>query len=509
LLHDAIAVGSEPTSSAPDVTRAPERGPVGRAVHSGWLWAGLFAAASGLWRIGRPEMWQDELVTLDVAARPWRHITHLLASVDAVHGAYYLFMHGWMMAFGESPTAVRTPSALAMAGAAAGVALIGRRLFGDTAGLLGGLLFTLIPAVTRFAQEARSYAFVTLAATLATLMLLRAVERSTFLRWAGYALCITAVTCLNTVALGLLAGHLVGLVLLSEDRRDWRGYLRFAIAVLAGLLPASGVIYLGSHQASRQVLWIPHDPPWVVWSRTFGSAWVAGVVTALALLACLRYRRRAAVGLAMAVAPLVLIGLGSLGQLSYFFSKYLLFDLTLWAVLAGAGLTAVRWRSVSVAGLALVAALAVPGQLAMRADLSHSWYTYPGPRPRAPLAYSTTAKMIADGYRPGDGVIYLRAQFWWLMHDIGVPYYLPDRVAVRDVFLSRTAADGNALNAAECSASVMCVGTEPRIWVVIPFHTANPLGLLSDDQRRALTLYHVARLEYPSGMTLALLERTD
>ena len=62
-----------------------------------------------------------------------------------------LLLHVWMAAFGDSADAMRAPSVLAMAGAAACVALIGRRLAGNRAGLLAGLVFALVPSVTRFA----------------------------------------------------------------------------------------------------------------------------------------------------------------------------------------------------------------------------------------------------------------------------------------------------------------------------------------------------------------------
>lgn len=49
-----------------------------------------------------------------------------LHNVDGSLGAYYLVMHGWTIVFGDSPAALRMPSALAMAGAAACIALLGR-----------------------------------------------------------------------------------------------------------------------------------------------------------------------------------------------------------------------------------------------------------------------------------------------------------------------------------------------------------------------------------------------
>ena len=70
-----------------------------------------------------------------------------------------------------------------MAVAAAFTALIARRLatvagspYPAATGLAAGVLFALLPAVIRYAQEARSYAIVTMLAAITTYLLLRAIE---------------------------------------------------------------------------------------------------------------------------------------------------------------------------------------------------------------------------------------------------------------------------------------------------------------------------------------------
>jgi mannosyltransferase len=512
-LLDDVTVGTGPTSSLADAMAGRGRQPsyrqsAVRVLRSAWLWPSAFMAVLGLWQIGRPEMWQDELVTLGVAPRPWRHIMSLLSHVDAVHGAYYLFMHGWIRAFGDSPASIRVPSALAMVGAAACVGLIGQRIFGRFAGLLGGLVFALVPAASRFAQEVRSYAFVILFAALATLLLLRAIDRSTLWRWVGYAFCVTAVMFFNAVALSLIVGHGIGVLMWSGRRWNWRPFLKFLGAALVGVLPASPMIYLGVQQATTQVVWIPHDAPWAVWPRAFASSWIAWTVTALAALALVRYRSRAAFATAVAVLPLLVIWLASLGVISYFFSKYLLFLLPVWAVLAGAGLTVVRWRTASIAGLAVLAAIAIPDQIAMRGRLSHSWYTYPDRRPLPPLDYAAAAKIIADNYEPGDGIVYQRAQYWWYMHDVAIPFYLPKDVKPRDIFLQTSADKAYALNTIDCFVAQLCVGFERRVWVVIPYRTDQAMEKFQLDQARALNAqYTQAWVKHPSGMTVALLQR--
>jgi mannosyltransferase len=471
-------------------------------------------AILGLWQIGRPEFWHDELVTLDVVTRSLWNVAGLLENVDAVHGLYYLIMHLWTEVFGTSRAALRLPSALAMIGAAAVIALIGRRLFNKWAGVLGGLTFALIPMTTRFAQEARSYAFTILFAALVTWLLLRAVDRGGLRAWCWYAMSLATMGAFNLVAMSIVAGHAVGLGVMRADgdgtaRQPWRP---FAGAVAASALLIAPLAYLGSTQAFRQVAWVPKLDLWHIWPQVFTSTAVAVAILVLAALAPFGGRlRRVGFIAAVATVPLLAIWLISLVEFNYFFSKYFLFTVPAWAVLAGAGLAALRWRIASTAAVALVAVLALPGQEVVRARLGHGWYTYPQAPLNQPLDYRGAAKVIADNYQPGDGVVYPRGGYWWYMADVGTAYYLPDNVRMRDIYLHRPAAEVDDLYAPDCWTPETCVGTEPRIWLVMPGDpTTDPLSLMTPEQSGALRAhYTVEWLANPSGFTIALLRRSS
>lgn len=87
----------------------------------------------GLWGIRRAgTLWQDEAVTYDMAHRSLPDLWATLAHVDAVHGLYYLLMHGVFAVWDGGLVALRLPSVLAMAGAAAGVAALGHAARGGT-----------------------------------------------------------------------------------------------------------------------------------------------------------------------------------------------------------------------------------------------------------------------------------------------------------------------------------------------------------------------------------------
>ncbi|MBO4209871.1 glycosyltransferase family 39 protein, partial [Micromonospora echinofusca] len=216
-----------------------------------WLVPGLLMAALGLTGIGRPALWTDELATWGVARSSWSEMFALLRWVDAIIGPYYTLIRGWAELAGTSDTALRLPSVLAMTGAAALVGALGAQLAGPRTGLTAGLLFALLPAASRFAQEARVYAFVVFCAVLATYLLVQAVTRPRPWRWPAYLLAVAALGVLHPIALLLLAAH--GWVVLAQHRDRAVGWL---LAATVGALPALPLLRLGNQQKS-QVAWIP------------------------------------------------------------------------------------------------------------------------------------------------------------------------------------------------------------------------------------------------------------
>ncbi|MCW3814861.1 glycosyltransferase family 39 protein [Micromonospora sp. DR5-3] len=177
----------------------------------------LLTLAVTLAGIGHAQPWRDELATWSAATRPVGDLARLAGTIDAATGPYYLLMHGWTALAGASPTALRLPSALAMAGAAALTARLGERLLTARVGLLAGLLFAVLPSTSRYGQEARPYALASFLAALGTLLLVEALRRPTWRRWTGYALAVAALGLTHLIALTLLAAH--GLVVLLAAGR--------------------------------------------------------------------------------------------------------------------------------------------------------------------------------------------------------------------------------------------------------------------------------------------------
>ncbi|MEU9086576.1 hypothetical protein [Streptomyces sp. NPDC048357] len=298
----------------------------------------LWTVAFGLWGLSRQDsVWRDEAATWQVAGRPAGEIWRMLGNVDAVHGLYYLLMHGLFEVFGASTTTLRLPSVLAVAAAAACVALIGSRLAGFWAGLGGGLALGLLPAVQFYLQEGRPYALVAAGAGLSTLLLVSLVEggpgRRAWPRWTAYGVTVLACALLNWLSLLVLPAHAATLWWIRAGRGVLLRWAAYGSAAVAGALP----LILFSRDQSDQVSWIPP----LTWHMLIGP----GILLAVGGLGAWADRpdrkglSAAAVGLPLLAVPqLGLIGL-SLAQ-PLFLDRYVLFSMVGLALLIGAALGA-------------------------------------------------------------------------------------------------------------------------------------------------------------------------
>ncbi|WP_433136814.1 glycosyltransferase family 39 protein [Actinomadura nitritigenes] len=82
-----------------------------------------------------------------------------------------------MTQFGAGESVTRAPSAIAAALAAAGIAVLGGRLYSARAGLHGGRVYGLLPITSQYAEEVRQYELVSAGAVLASYLLLRSLDQ--------------------------------------------------------------------------------------------------------------------------------------------------------------------------------------------------------------------------------------------------------------------------------------------------------------------------------------------
>ena len=500
--------------------RAPglAAGLAARAMRVVWLWPALLMLAVGCYRVTGPELWRDELSSWSFASRPIPELTATVQHSDASQLAYYLLLHYWIAALGDSVLAMRLLSVLAMTGAAACVTLIGRKLAGGRAGLLGGLVFALVPSVSRFSQETRFYALEVLVAMLATLALLCALERPGIGRWALYACSVSVLGYVDLVALCLLAGHAVAVALqLWHNRRRSLGVLAFLPAAVVGCAACLPLALVGLGQADIQVGWIPR--PGLSFSafdffgrNLFYSTSAAAALIIVAVFAWAVAWRAAAIASAIAIVPVAVLWGVSQGAVSYFFPRYLLFTVGAWAILAGLALSKLDVR-VAAAAVLVCGILGAWDQRVIREQGAHNWAEYPVSDGVTYWDYQDAAAIVAKQARPGDGIVYPGQSHSWMMINFGVQYYLarslPADRRPREIFVSVTAAAAESLYPHLCLHPARCLGQTSRVWIVTNGHSRNPYNEIPKGEAALLrTHYRPAQTHHVPGLTITLLTHT-
>ena len=96
----------------------------------------------------RPSLWFDEAATISASTRTVPELWRMLGNIDAVHGLYYLVMHGWFAIFPATEFWSRLSSSLTVGVAAAGVVVLGRQLSTRSVAVAAGVVFALLPRVT-------------------------------------------------------------------------------------------------------------------------------------------------------------------------------------------------------------------------------------------------------------------------------------------------------------------------------------------------------------------------
>jgi mannosyltransferase len=461
-----------------------------------------------LWGITRASFWRDEAATLSVLRRSMPAFWRMLDHADVVHGLYYLTLWPLVRVLGFGELGARLPSAVAMAGAAAGVTAIGRRLLSPRVGLAAGLTFAALPLTSRYGQEARSYAMVMALAVLASYLLVRIIEAdeqgAAQRRWLGaYAAVLTVMGWANLISLLIVPAHAVTLLwsarsacaqlpggqpqagALARWRRRAAGWL-IAVAVAGALVfPLVALAWRQRHGTQRFLTMTTFSSVGSVPRGLTGSWLVFIAVLALGpAVAAIRGPVRTALTRLcvpwLLLPPFLLLGMGLVTPI--YDPRYILFCVPALALLAGSwldavGVRAAAWRgnrsrtttagqspvpprraradvravSAVIAGLAVIALLGLPAQFAYRAPDGH------GDNIRQ------VAQILAGHEHSGDGVVY----FWPWWRQISAAY--PEAFShLRDVSLARSPAqDGNFTGTQLPVTQIRGrLATVPRVWLV-------------------------------------------
>jgi mannosyltransferase len=367
---------------------------------------GALGAAASLAGAGRPSFWYDEAATISASySRSLGQLWQMLSNVDAVHGLYYLIMHGWFQIFPPTEFWSRAPSGLAVGGAAAGVVVLGKQFSSRTVAVSSGILCAILPRATWAGIEARPYALSMMAAVWLTVLLVHATRRDNALVWLSYGIALAASILLDLYLVLLLLAHIAFLCLYRRSRTV---LVRFAIAsVLAGCAVAPFVVEAIGQ--AHQIIWIApigrrtiedvavqqyfdRSPPFTIVSAlVVAAAIVLWLCTSAQLVQADRQLLTLAIG--WIVIPTALILIWSALVHPVYTPRYLCFTAPAMALVLGVcigALAVAPW--VAVAIVSVFALAAGPNYLLAQRD----------PYAKYGMDYSQVADLIAANAAPGD-----------------------------------------------------------------------------------------------------------
>jgi mannosyltransferase len=179
----------------------------------GWLLAVIALGFSlRLYHLGVASLWYDEQFTRMYPDFGLRYMWTEGIRNETNPPLYFSIMLAWMHVFGSSEFALRLPSVLISTLTIPVVYLLGHKVAGRSVGLIAALIFAIAPMELYYAQEARTYAFRPVPATL---MLLGLASFSRWPAWVCYTIGAVLLLYLHATAVFIVtAGGLVGLALI-------------------------------------------------------------------------------------------------------------------------------------------------------------------------------------------------------------------------------------------------------------------------------------------------------
>jgi mannosyltransferase len=315
----------------------------------------------GLVRLGAPALWFDEAYTVRQLDRSY------LEQFEGYQPFYYWIQKPWTALAGTSEWALRFPSVVGAMAASVVLVMLARKLFADRwVALLSGLFFATSPFVVKWSQQARVYPMLVAASLVATLLLLRALERGSRGAWAVYGIAYTLLLVWHSAVGLLLAPAHVALLVQRRARVLPHGLVAGVIVAAVGV-PWVAQLAMRTNSEVSETAWIPYPSTGYVAGTLLTASGAAGVGLVLAVIGFWMLRRAGRSQLAHWLALWALLPFAFALVLSLarpvFLDRYLVTTAPAFAMLAAAGVMglAVRARVGALvgAGTATVAALVV------------------------------------------------------------------------------------------------------------------------------------------------------
>jgi mannosyltransferase len=193
-------------------------------------------AAIRFHQLDHESLWTDEVLSVELARRPWPAL--LAATAEDGHPPLYVaLLRVWTGALGESESAVRSLSAAIGVATLAAFFALAFRLLSTRAALIATLLLACAPYHVYYSQEARNYALLLLLTVLSYLGLLAWDERPTPARAAAYVAATVLLLYTHVFGFFVWAAQLLWIAIRARERGDWRARLLPPIAIGVLLLP--------------------------------------------------------------------------------------------------------------------------------------------------------------------------------------------------------------------------------------------------------------------------------
>lgn len=386
--------GQAPPSSGARFTLPVAIGPLSAVLGI----VGAVVTMLGSWN---PSFWGDEAASVMSAERPLSTLWGELGRVDAVHGAYYVFLHFWIQLFGATEFAVRLPSAIAIGIAVAGTVVLANMLLTRQIAVIAGIIFLILPRVTLIGTEGRSYAMATALAVWSSVLLVTLLRArvTRLLPWLAYGIVI-ALSIYVFLYLVLLAGiHLLVMLSTPGNRSLLRRWLAAAgvAVVLAGPVLAYGltqhhqIAFLAKRNyATTQSVVVTQwfDSPWLA-----AAGWVLLVVGSV--LVVRRFRADAVLLLGWFALPTVALMIGNSLVAPMYSTRYVSFCTPAVAIVMAAGLSILSHNWIRVLAVAALVGLAVPSYLSERGQYAKN-----------NSDFRQAAQVVAAHATPGDAVVF-------------------------------------------------------------------------------------------------------
>ena len=370
------------------------------------LVVGVLGAVVSLAGSGRPSFWYDEAATISASySRSLSQLWQMLSNVDAVHGLYYLIMHGWFQILPPTEFWSRAPSGLAVGGAAAGLVVLGKQFSSRTLAVSSGVLYAILPRTTWAGIEARPYALSMMAAVWLTVLLVHAVRRDNAWVWLSYGIVLAMSVLLDVYLLLLLLAHVAFICVFYRKRTV---LVRFAItSILAGCAVTPFVVAVMGQ--AHQISWIAPIGRRTIedvtvqqyFERSTPFALLSALVVAAAIVLWLctsaqlgeANRQLLTIAVGWLVIPTALIVIWSAWIHPIYTPRYLCFTAPAVALILGVCVAALAVRPwIAAAIVSLFALAAAPNYLLVQRS----------PYAKYEMDYSQVADLITAKAAPGD-----------------------------------------------------------------------------------------------------------